>query len=257
MGRVFIVNGAPGVAVDVTASCHNLLIHAEDYNGYLNTLSAVFAVEWDVLVICATGNTKEVIELCGAVRTQKALCQIIIAFDNHNDASVADCLTYGADDFVAAPFNSIVFTARVFSALRRAKKINGLVVKARANTVRPTSSINSNGIDSDAPCAATHQNVDDAGFTLCPVTKKAIIAGESVSLTKSELMLLSYLVSNKNRPCSKFELLNDVLGYKDECYLPSLYSHMNRLRRKFKQKNLTSTRVETIWRFGYRIVFEN
>jgi len=72
-----------------------------------------------------------------------------------------------------------------------------------------------------------------------------------IHLTRTEYSLLAYLFQRTSRPCSSVELLNNVLGYEDENYLPSLHSHVSRLRRKIQRSETTS--IETIWCYGYRI----
>lgn len=240
--QILIVDSVPNATSLIKSSCHDLYVDFDHYTCASDTASTASSGSWDLLIINTGNNVTKAINICETVRSVKPLSQIIVLSTEQDDAAIAQCLSQGADDFISIPCSLIELRARVSSALRRSKDLQPLVGSIKLNLPAVKS------ITSDAEVIA-------ADFKIFPLAKKAIIAGQSISLTRTELSLLSYLVANKGKSCCKLELLQNVLGYEDECYMPSLYTHMNRLRRKLKQKKINSPFIETVWRYGYRLAF--
>lgn len=119
---------------------------------------------------------------------------------------VSDRLTgfdAGADDYIAKPFVLEELLARVRAVLRRSGRLQSNVVEM-------------GDVLLDEEGATVHRN------------------GVELSLTATELRLLSYLVRNPGRTLSKTQLLTQVWGYGD--YDPNLVEvHISALRRKLEE----------------------
>ncbi len=242
--KIMVANAAPNILGQIINCCHDLNVEFSEYPIMENSDVAnlnLLMFNWDLLLI-NTDDISKAIDVCAIVRSAKPLSQIIVLSSSRDDSANAKCLAQCADDFISIPFSSIELSARIASALRRIKDIQPLISKLYENS----------------PAVMTTTNAED--FTdkikIYPISKNVVISGQSISLTQTELSLMSYLISKKGKSCSKLELLEKALGYEDECYLPSLYTHINRLRRKLKQKKIVSLNIETDWRYGYRLVFK-
>lgn len=241
IGKILMVNCAPSQASMIRNSCNSLHVEFNEYNYGDETTSVICSADWDLLIINAEGHAAAAIDVCKTIRSLIPLSQIIVISRDHRNSVIAQWLSHGADDYISTPFSSVEFKARVSVALRRSVDMRSLV----------------SGMPEQSDLKATiNIETGSENFEIDPSSKTMVISGTSVSLTRTELLLLLYLVNNQGRPCSKLELLEHALGYNDECYLPSLYTHMNRLRGKFKKNNLTSPYIATVWRYGYKIVFE-
>ena len=238
--RILTVDCAQNTASQIRHCCRDLYVDFRDYPCADETISVTRANDWDLLIINPESNASMAMDICTTARSVKPLSQIIVVSKDCNDAVIAQWLSHGADDCIATPFSPIEFTARVSAALRRSNELH-IVNNTQRTTPDAKSAI--------APKVA-------ASITIHRESKEVDISGTTISLTRTELLLLSYLADNTGRPCSKLELLKQVLGYDDECYLPTLYTHMNRLRSKLKQQKIASPYIATVWRFGYKLVFD-
>lgn len=218
---------------------HSAEIEARDNSDASVTLACI--TEWDLLIVYSETQSSAVVENCRHIKTKRPMGQIIVLTGTNEPAFSARCLHQGADDVIATPWSDVEFTARINAAFRRSNQLQQLQQQVLAG-----SPIKASPPDEDKP---KYQYVGDV--RLCPIRREVSVLGTLVHLTRTEYVLLSYLLTRLNRPCSSVELLNNVLGYEDENYLPSLHSHVSRLRRKIKKSNTTS--IETIWCYGYRI----
>ena len=200
------------------------------------------ATAWDLLIVDSEGQDSAVVENCRRIKAANPLGQIFVVVDVADPVFSASCLHEGADEVVVSPWNDIEFSARISVAMRRS---NQLLQLERNGFVRPPALTGQSAEPS-------YQSVGDV--RLCTIKREVSVLGELVHLTRTEYLLLTYLIRRTNLPCSSVELLNNVLGYEDENYLPSLHSHISRLRRKIKRSITTS--IDTIWCYGYRITLD-
>ena len=238
------------------AAFENMQLHVNEFDH--NSQSAVHACEanWGLLIIESTYDVYDAIKLCKTIRAAKPSGQIFILSRQCADSVISDSFLHGADDHICSPVSEAVFQAKIRSALRRSAVLQHTTNDTTERNTNTLSLSAGSDVPVDTACNVT-RNIDElALFQIIPESKMAIVNGISISLTKTELSIFSYLINNINVPCEKIALLEHVLGYKDECYLTSLYSHINRLRRKLVKANLPTIRIKTIWRHGYKLVVE-
>ena len=128
----------------------------------------------------------------------------------------------GADDYLTKPFHLSELTARV-SALIRRKKFAGM------------SLIQSGEISIDTNA------------------KRVTVNELEIELTKKELDLLLYLISNKNKVLSKSAIAEHLSGDMAEMLdnHDFVYAHMKNLKSKLKTANCTDY-IKTIYGLGYK-----
>jgi len=233
---------------DICSSVHS---HCSHYSLNPDAVLDACNTEWDLLIVHATAPCLQSTKICNTVRNAKPLSQII--FISGVDDNVSYVLTQGADDVIKMPSQSEEIAGRVKCALRRSVAIQQHLRGSDSNSGAVSADANHSAVE---PTKNSH---DVGSFYLAGDLKvykhrhEVTVAEKLVSLTYTEFALLAYLVENMGRPCSKEELLSLVLGYRDENYTASLHSHVSRLRRKLEKAGSSTTSIETLWRFGYRV----
>lgn len=146
---------------------------------------------------------------------------IIISAKNSMEEKV-NGLQLGADDYLAKPFHLPELAARIFSVIRRKNFSN-------TNTLE----LNELSIDLRS--------------------KKVTVHGQEVILTKKELDLLLYFVSNKNRVISKSALAEHLSGDIADMFDSHdyIYAHIKNLKRKLQDAGCTNY-LKTLYGTGYK-----
>ncbi len=203
---------------------------------------------WNLIFVHTEAQKKEALQVCNRFKSRKPLLPVIAVSKDPRPEVAAECLANGADDFIGYPWNNTECIARTSVAIKRNKEITRL--------------LNGNSAaDTDLEASSTLSETPDSAIKtigdveVCQVNRKIKVAGQLLQTTQTEYTLLSYLIDNIDRPCSSVELLNDVIGYRDKNYLPSLHSHICRLRRKLKDSK--TTYIQTVWCYGYRVGLYN
>ena len=133
-------------------------------------------------------------------------------------------LEFGADDYLAKPFEPRELVLRVEAVLRRVS----------AGTARPSSDV-----------------LRDGELVVDLPAHSATLAGADLSLTAREFDLLAHLMRNPREALSREQLLRDVWGwtYGDES---TVTVHVRRLREKIEADVAVPRRLVTVWGVGYR-----
>ncbi len=207
----------------------------------LESIDHAVSSQWNLLVLHIDSTLADR-DVCGQIKAANPLGQIIVVADEADRTLGLDCLNLSADDLVVVPWNDVEFSARIGAAIRR----NEQLLELQSEPAYVSSQYASASLDDKTP---SYQFVGDV--RLCLWKREVTVLERIIHLTRTEYSLLAYLFQRTSRPCSSVELLNNVLGYEDENYLPSLHSHVSRLRRKIQRSETTS--IETIWCYGYRI----
>ena len=165
-------------------------------------------------------------EICRAARANPAtaLIPIIMLTARAEEAERIAGFEIGADDYIAKPFSPNELVARVRALLRRA---------ARGHVTQASIAYGSITVD-------TERHTVEA-------------AGQPVTLTAKEFLLLNYLLNHRGRVLSRDLLLTDVWGYKYTGGTRTVDVHVRRLREKLP--GLEEALV-TVKQFGYKLLEE-
>lgn len=137
-------------------------------------------------------------------------------------------LELGADDYITKPFEMGVLLAHIKAVLRRA---------ATGQTATSDSTVVSSG-----------------DITLDPRAHTAILAGQSLELTRREYDLLHTLVLHAGQVLSTQDLLADVWGAEYIGEPQVLYVHIRWLREKIEANPEKPERIITMRGVGYKLV---
>jgi len=157
------------------------------------------------------------IEVCRRVRSHSQIPIILITARDAVMDRVAG-LDAGADDYIVKPFAIEELLARIRSILRRTSQEQAQLLQYK--NIK---------INQDAYCAY----VDD----------------HLLELTKTEFDLLSLLINNKNRVCTRDQILQNVWGYQTDVETNVVDVYIRHLRSKLPKE--ASSYIETVRGVGY------
>jgi len=170
------------------------------------------------------------IEVCRRVR-QTSSVPIIILTAKNTEADVVLGLEMGADDYITKPFSTPELLARIRSAIRRGRAVNG------------DGSADGSG---DGVLTA-------AGITMDVERHRVTVDGHELTLPLKEFDLLEMLMANAGRVLTRRQLLNNVWGSDYIGDTKTLDVHVRRLRAKIEQRPAQPTRLVTVRGLGYRL----
>ncbi len=127
----------------------------------------------------------------------------------------------GAADYITKPFDTAELLARIAVQLRK--------------TVAPTAEL-----------------LSWADIALNDAVRSVTVAGESVSLTKTEYALLKLLLRNPGRVLSKSLILDSLFEDTPDCTESSLKTHMSHLRAKLRSAGGREY-IEAVWGIGFKL----
>jgi two-component system response regulator PhoP len=149
---------------------------------------------------------------------------VLILTAQEGKATIVDLLNFGADDYLAKPFNLGELIARVKALIRRSKGNSSpqmRIGELEIDTVRQT------------------------------VTRER----EVIDLSPTEYRILEYLAHRPRAIVSKKELLEHLYDYDWEHHSNVIEVHISNLRRKLTRPGIEPV-IETLRYRGYRIRIE-
>ncbi|ETT80885.1 response regulator transcription factor [Viridibacillus sp. FSL R5-0477] len=182
-------------------------------------LETALEQEFDVILLDVMLPELNGIEVCRRIR---AISDVPIILITARDAVIDRVagLDAGADDYIVKPFAIEELLARIRSILRRYTSIE-----------------------------STGQQLVFKNITIDSPAYTAYVNEEILSLTKTEFDLLSLLIENKNRVCTRDQILEQVWGYQSDVETNVVDVYIRHLRSKLPK--LESGYIETVRGVGY------
>lgn len=170
------------------------------------------------------------LELLRRLRERSRL-PVIFLTSKDDELDEALGLAMGADDYIAKPFSQRLLIARIRAILRRAE---------------PATS------GTDAESEPAQQALDRGRLSMDPARHRVTWAGEPVTLTVTEFLILETLAVRPGIVKTRNQLMD--AAYHDDIYVDdrTIDSHIKRLRRKFRQVDADFDAIETLYGAGYR-----
>jgi DNA-binding response OmpR family regulator len=162
-------------------------------------------------------------------RTARVPIIMATARDDVSDRIVG--LELGADDYVVKPYDAKELVARVHAVLRRVTEHREVGAAEQSTPVLYRGDL---AIDRDRYDVRR--------------------AGEPISLTRTEFVILATLAAAPGRVFSRMQLLDAVQGEAFEGYERSIDSHVKNLRRKLEPDPRQPRYVATVIGVGYKFV---
>ncbi len=167
-------------------------------------------------------------QICNEIRNQDRDQPIIMLTAKTSDEEIIQGLKLGADDYVAKPFSIQQLLLRVEAVLRRSQ--------LGIEQARTISLANDVQIDTEN---LSGQN-----------------GAETLTFSKREVEVISYLAANSSRPVSREELLTKVWGYARhlEIETRTVDIHIAKIRRKIEADPKQPANLVTVRGAGYRLL---
>ena len=150
---------------------------------------------------------------------------IIVMSAIHDIGKKVDLFELGADDYITKPFHNDELLARIAVRMRK-----GAVSDESANE------------------RLTYKNI-----VLDKTEMSAECCGKALELSKHEFSLLSMLMENPSRTCTKSLIYDTVWDYENSADDNTLNVHISKLRKKLKECDPDNEYIETVWGIGYRM----
>ncbi|MFE6167848.1 response regulator transcription factor [Viridibacillus arvi] len=182
-------------------------------------LETALEQEFDVILLDVMLPELNGIEVCRRIR---AISDVPIILITARDAVIDRVagLDAGADDYIVKPFAIEELLARIRSILRRYTSVE-----------------------------STGQQLIFKNITIDSAAYTAYVNEEILSLTKTEFDLLSLLIENKNRVCTRDQILEQVWGYQSDVETNVVDVYIRHLRSKLPK--IESGYIETVRGVGY------
>ena len=199
---------------------NNMLTILLSRNGY-RTVSAFSGTEG--LLIHNNEIDLILLDLMLPGRSGEEIIRVMSAV--HDVKKKVDMFALGADDYVTKPFHNEELLARI-------------AVRLRSGTDNP---------EEKKLLAYKDIELDTENFT-------AVCNGKQIEFSKHEFALLSMLMENPSRTCTKSMIYDKVWDYENSADDNTLNVHISRIRRKLKECNPEQEYIETVWGIGYRLM---
>jgi two-component system OmpR family response regulator len=134
----------------------------------------------------------------------------------------------GADDYIVKPFSPKELVARVKAVLKRAQR-------------------------KDMPGAKV-MSFNKGLLTIDTASYEVKKAGDSVTMTPTELKVLAVLAGSPSRVFTRGELVEHALGYQFEGYERSIDAHIKNIRQKIEDDPKNPLFINTIYGVGYKFI---
>lgn len=230
--RILIVEDNPDLAFGLR---NNLEIegyetlHAEDG---VKGLEAARAEQPDLIILDLMMPGLDGYRVLRALREEGSETPVLILSARGEEADKVRGFRHGADDYVTKPFSLLELLARVEALLRRAR------------TGR-------SGAASEE--AAEGERIRFGRVTVDEGRQEVTVAGERVQLTHREFALLMALIRRNGAVATRYELLREVWGHRNEVNSRTVDTHIGELRRKLEQDAAHPAHILTVRKTGYRL----
>lgn len=170
----------------------------------LETLSTS-KTQFDIVVLDRMMGGSDSADFVASLRMQYPTLKIIILSAIDSSLEKAKLIDRGADDYLAKPFETTEFQARLKALLRRSGS------------------------------ASTNLNYEVANISLDLIQRSVSVNGLVLNLTAKEFLVLHALCSSIGKIYSKNQLIESIWGFSLENETNVVESTVNSLRRKLEQ----------------------
>ena len=176
----------------------------------------------DLIILDLNLPKKDGFSVCKEIRETSSTPIIVLSARDNEDDKVR-ALELGADDYISKPFSPRELMARIWAILKRLGK--------QATTEKKE----------------THLTFGNMALDMSEYLLK--ILDEVIKVTKTEFLILAYLVERAGHIVERETLMKEIIGYDHYLYDRTIDTHMKNLRKKIG----SAASIETVRGIGYRI----
>jgi len=198
------------------------------YSDGSEALKAISTNPVDVAILDIKMPRMDGMELLGHLRRNSNL-PIIFLTSKDDEVDEVLGLRLGADDYITKPFSQRLLIERIRALLRREQ--------VAREELKPDGG---------------EQPLTRGQLMLDPERHLCTWAGEAVSLTVTEFLILKALAQRPGHVKNRDQLMDAAYG--EHIYVDdrTIDSHIKRLRKKFKEVDDDFAQIETLYGVGYR-----
>ncbi len=220
--RILIIEDEPGLRLTLTdrlrAEGFDVSSEADGYRGFERAAGAGF----DLIILDVMLPNLSGFEVCRRLRERGVSTPVFMLSARDQVVDKVAGLQFGADDYLAKPFEFSELLARVQALLRR--------VAAQS-----------------APAVFRFGSVE-VDFRRTEVLRD----GQPVQLSAREFQLLRYMVEHRDETLARERLLREVWEYSGAAETRTLDVHVGSLRQKLEDNPRNPTHILTVRGVGYR-----
>ncbi len=228
-GKLLIVDDEPAVRRALHTTLFTLGFDIGEAASGEEALALCRIIKYDGILLDINMTGKSGIEICAELRRMQPRLAILMISVNEDEERKVQALEAGADDYVTKPFHMRELTARIRSALRRAR----------------TTAADSEGL------------IVIGNLTLNPDRRLVQMAGTTLHLTPKEFDLLHYLMTHPGLPITHSRLLRAVWGPEYISQVEYLRTFVRQLRKKLGDDATNPRYLRTDSHVGYRFADPN
>jgi two-component system catabolic regulation response regulator CreB len=220
--RILVVEDEPAIAESIEFALNR--------DGFVVSLAQSLAEarqrleDIDLIVLDLMLPDGDGLELLQALRESEQPTAVLILSSRDQEPDRVIALEMGADDYVTKPFSPREVVARVRAVLRR---VAGTTRSVPAHRPPP--------------------------LTVDRLSRRALLSGTEIELTRVEFDLLATLLDNVGRVFTREQLIDRVWGDRFALTDRTVDSHVKALRRKVTEAGGDPHWIQTVRGVGYRI----
>jgi len=197
-----------------TSACHNPI----------KGIDMALASSIDLIILDITMPEMDGFQVLRKIRASSDVPVIMLTARGKVEDKIVG-LELGADDYLGKPFEPKELLARIQSILRRVNSQNTMI-----------------------------DVVEFKGLTLNKIKQEALLDGEALHLSTSEMEALILFVDNPNRVLDREFLVENLRGIKWQTFDRSVDVLVSRLRSKLGETPNNTRFIKTIHGIGYRFI---
>ena len=224
MKRICIVEDDKSISGELKELLDNSGYEAVALENFDNACEGILAAEADLVLLDINIPHINGELLLKQLRTRSEV-PVIMVTSRDSEADEVLSMSYGADDYVTKPYNPTILLLRINAIFKRLSSRHG----------------------SDGTIVFRDMQI---------LPQKGVIrynSGSEILLTKNEMTIFMYLLSNKDRIVSRDELMTELWNNEEYLNDNALTVNISRLRGRFKDIGLEDV-IETRKGQGYILV---
>ncbi len=220
--RVLIVDDEPELCEMIASALAQQKYAADTADDGSSALEKILVESYDLIILDIMLPERDGFEVLGELRSGGVITPVLMLTAKGDVTDRVKGLDLGADDYLQKPFSMAELLARVRALLRRSHE--------QANPILQVGCIR---LDTNS--------------------REAWLGKQPVNLTPKEFSLLEFLVYNRNRTISRFNMAEHVWGDAFDPFTMSnnIDVHIKNLRRKIDDQ--TGRMIVTVRGIGYMV----
>ena len=169
-------------------------------------------------------------EVLARIKERYPKTGVIVASARDDVQSRIALLRAGADDYLVKPFDTQELLARLEAVLRRSRQSRGEQQRSQDEAV-----------------------LEYKDIRIYPESLKVQVAGEEVSLTKREYLILELMMRHPGKVFTKSNLYQSVWNEEFLGQENAVNVHISNLRQKLAKISPEETYIQTVWGIGFKM----